>query len=142
MAMARTAVSLGGFHPLYEFHTDRRHLKEFNPAGWLRFYGRAAALLRSNPEVRGVFCSTWWYDPQVACVSPRLAYLREVPEAGGASFYLLGESSQNSGDAIANSPERRRAYAEGSYRPRIYAILWPRQRLLAAAEQHGWESDL
>ena len=139
--MARTIASLGAFRPLYQFHTDRRQLKEFNPAGWQRCYGQVASLLRLNPAMRGVFCSTWWYDPEVARISPRLDYLRDVPEAGGAEFFCLGESEMNTANAIANSPERRRLHAEGTYHPKVFAMIWPRRKLLEKSRIDGWESS-
>jgi len=139
LRMARTILKLGGFRPLYQLHTDHRQLHEFNPTGWLRCYGRTAALLRLNPKILGVFGSTWWYDPAIAEVSPRLRYLRDVPESAGAQFFYIDESEDNTANAVANSPERYRKHAQGAYRPKRYAMIWPRRCLMEKASVEGWD---
>jgi hypothetical protein len=109
-------------------------LGEFNPEGWVRFHVRAAELMRLNPEIRGIVGATWWFDPQVGALSPRLRYLREVPERSGAVYFCLGENEHTTATAISNSPERYRAFEEGRYRPKLFAAIWLRRDLIRWAE--------
>jgi hypothetical protein len=52
-----------------------------------------ASLLEMNPgvkvKVKGVFCSSWWYDPQLEAISPRLKYLSAVPTDNGAQLFFM-----------------------------------------------------
>src|SRR5215207_234943 len=79
-----------GFAPFYEIHTHYPALNEFNEEGWKRCYRRIADLLRVNPHVKGMAGSSWFFDPVVAQVSPRLAYLRDIPVENGALSICRG----------------------------------------------------
>lgn len=68
------ARQLGAFKPLYQLHMDLRLMLDFSAAGWERCFRRVAQLLTNDPEVRGVFGGSWWFDPQLASVSPRLSF--------------------------------------------------------------------
>lgn len=88
----RMLFVLGGHKPLYEMHTDSRDSKailRFTPDGWAEFYRRVSVLLEVNPSVRGVFGGSWFFDPKLEQVSPRLAYLRRlVIDNGGYSLRI------------------------------------------------------
>jgi hypothetical protein len=127
------ASHLRGFRPLYQLHMDSRLLLEFNPAGWERCYRRIAELLISDPAVRGVFGASWWFDPQLEHVSPRLAFLRTLPESNGARVFRIGEREAATRFALANSKQRQELYAQGHYRPADYLLVWGREDLLAWA---------
>jgi len=131
------AGKLGSFRTLYEVHWDRRLVREFNPAGWERTFVRIAEVLKLNPQFRGIFGSSWWFDPQISRISPRLSFLRTLPEAHGAKFFFVGEDQQTTGEALLNSPERQKLHAAGSYRPKKYAVVWARQDLISWAESRG-----
>jgi hypothetical protein len=127
----------GGRSPWFRFHIDSRFLEEFNPEGWDRAYLRAAALLRANPTVLGVARSTWFFDPALETVSPRLAYLRRTIVDNGGATFLVGPSENATRDALARSETRRRLYDEGRYRPMEYMALWPREALLKWADSNA-----
>lgn len=125
------AFRLHGFRPLYQMHMDSRLLLEFNPPGWERCYGRIAELLHSDPAVRGVFGVSWWFDPQLEQVTPRLAFLRTLPESNGARVFRIGERDVTTRLALANSKQRQEFYAQGRYRPADYLLVWGRKDLIA-----------
>jgi hypothetical protein len=125
-----------GFHPFYSLHLDSRRLEEFNPEGWDRTYVRIAELLALQPEVKGVFGTAWFYDPQLETISPHLAYLRQRRVAAGAKSFRYGSHPDALHDALAKSATRRRLHAEGRYLPTGYYVVWPRDDLLHWARRH------
>lgn len=124
-----------GFRVLYELHMDYRLIREFNPEGWQRCFTRIARLLEQRPEVLGVFGASWWYDPALRNVSPRLDFLREIPLQGAARLFRIGPSTFNVENAIANSLERTQAYEQGRYRPADWLLVWARRDLLNWAQR-------
>lgn len=126
---------LGGFKPLYQIHTHSTSYPEFNEAGWDRCYLRIAGMLRLNPQVRGFFGMSWFYDPALESISPRLGYLRHRPVAGGARLFRVGVSEEHIGNATAKSETRKKLFQEGKYQPTGYAMIWPRRELIAWADQ-------
>jgi hypothetical protein len=123
---------IGGFKPLYQMHMDVRLLLiEFNPAGWNACYRRIGELLELDPRIKGVCGSSWWFDPRLAEVSPRLAFLHEVPTQHGARVFPLGSDETSIHDALRNSPERTKQFEEGKYLPKKYMMVWGRDNLLA-----------
>ena len=123
-------LKLGGFRPLYEMHLHARALLEFTPAGWEACYRRIGELMQTDPAIRGVFGTSWWYDPKAAEVTPRLSFLRDTPLAHGARFFFLGSDEGTTRDALANAPDRRRQYEAGTYKPTRYLMIWRRDDLL------------
>ncbi len=121
---------MGGFKPLYQLHMDLRLLLDFNPAGWERCFRRVAQLLASDPEIRGVFGGSWWFDPQLDGVSPRLGFLRELPMRNGAGLFCAGMDDAAREMALARSKERQQAFEQGRYQPRTFVLIWPRSALL------------
>lgn len=133
LAMMRALSALarcGGARPFLEGHTHLRMLEDFDEDGRRRCLGLVAELLRAWPDSRGLIGSSWYYDPEVGVLSPRLRYLRELAEDGGAVFLDNGGGSAAHG-ALSRSPTRRRLYREGRYRPRNYLMIWPRAEILA-----------
>jgi len=130
---------LKGTKPLYEMHTDSHDpdlMADFNYEGFTRAYMRIAQLLKLNENVRGVFASSWFYDPQLAVISPRLAYLREIITNNGGRCFYWGASGQATKDAILKSPTRSQLYKEGRYRPIKYMVVWSREKMLRWADKH------
>jgi len=121
---------LGSFGPLFNYYNHRRAFLEFNPDGWKACYLRTAELLQLNPSVRGVFGSSWWFDPKVAEVSPRFGFIRELPEEHGARVFNLGEDEESTQNALINSLERQRLHSAGAYKPKRYLMIWARNDLL------------
>jgi hypothetical protein len=121
----------GGFAPFIENHVHPAMLGHFSPAGRQRCYELVAELLRRWPENRGLMGLSWYYDPVVARISPRLAYLREVPENAGALFLPAGTGADVVGGATSTSATRRRLYEAGQYRPTRHLMAWSRRDLLS-----------
>ncbi len=130
-------VRMHGFVPYYEMHTDTRRMTEFTPAGWDRFYLRIAAMLERNPTTLGLIGGSWWFDPVVPKLSPQLAFLHETPLAYGAQVFFYETEQGESSPALLRSPERQKAYDEGSYTPKAYILVWPRAGILRWARENG-----
>lgn len=130
-----------GFKPMLELHAHPDSLDDFNPAGWLQSYKRLAEILAINPEYKGVIASSWFRDPILTRISPRLSYLREYPESYGALMVRLGEDRDGSSGALARSPTRRSLFEQGGYVPVIYLMIWPREKMLAWARGLGETID-
>ncbi len=123
-------LECGGNRPFYEIYTHLSELEDFNPDGWDQCYLRIAGMLELNPEIRGMWGGSWFYDPAMAQVSPNLCYLREKPQQNGAKVFF-SNISLDSG-ALAKSKTRRDLYEQGKYMPKAYALIWQRDALI------GW----
>ena len=125
--------SAHGWRLWLEIHTDPRNLEDFNEAGWDDCYRRIADILRSRSDLAGVWGVSWFYDPQLTSISPRLAYLQERPLARGAILVRLRPGQIHTERAKQTSPTRKALIESGDYRPVCYAMFWPRRSLLAWA---------
>jgi len=121
---------LGGNFPLYEIHAYNRHLSEFTEPGWEACYRRIARIMNDEPEVRGLYGGTWFFDPELERVSPRLTYLRRLPIKNGAMFARIPSTPDTYTNALQKSATRRQLYAAGQYEPRQYIMVWPRRSFL------------
>lgn len=124
---------MGGFRPLYELHTDEHDssaLFEFTPDGWDRFYVRVAAMMELNKDIKGIFGISWFFDPQLERISPRLNFLRERPLQNGGRFFFVTQNKNGSGGALARSATRQRLFEKGEYIPANYILIWPRKQLI------------
>lgn len=129
--------------PYLEIHTHTPMLSGFTEPGWRRCYQLAAALLRARPRALGVVGGSWFYDPAVARISPRLAYLSDLPLAAGAFRVRIGASAEDRALATATSPSRRALAEAGRYTPEKWQLVWPREALLDWAEREevaGWST--
>lgn len=122
----------GGFKPFFQIHTHVHRLEHFNEAGWNECYQCCAELYSVHPEVLGMCGGSWFYDPKVKEISPRLRYLQDIPVAGGARLFRTGPSEDCTNDALSTSPTRRDLFNRGIYQPCGYALVWDR------ASQSGW----
>ena len=127
-------VRQGGCKGYYQIHTHTPNLIDFNPQGWARCYLRIAQMLKLNPHIKGFFGTSWFYDPKLKHISPRLQYLQQVPLQHGASSFYIGEDK--SGNAIHSSTTRRNLYYQGKYTPQSYLLIWPRAAILKWAENY------
>jgi hypothetical protein len=114
-----------------ELHIDTRNLGEFNPAGLERCYHRLAALMALRPDLVGVYGASWLYQPELAEISPNLAFVRLGPERGGGRVVRLRADPVQTAYAIARSPTRRALHESGRYDPVCYGMFWPREALMA-----------
>ena len=124
-------IKLGGFRPYFQLHTHTFNLDAFNPRGWEECYRCCAELYALHPEVLGMFSSSWYFDPSLGAISPRLAYLRETPCAAGATLTCLQHGGAATANALAASPTRRKLHAQGRYTPALYLLLWGKDAQLA-----------
>jgi hypothetical protein len=118
-----------------EIHTDSRSLGDFHEPGWDACYRRVADLLTLNTDLAGMWGASWFYDPQLRTISPRLAYLQDRPLQRGAIAVRLGEGEIHTQRAGQTSPTRAAMIASGEYRPVCYALFWPRKALIAWAAE-------
>lgn len=128
--MTFVIIKLGGRGPLLRIHTDTRNLIDFNEEGWNQCYVRIANLLEQMPEVRGMVGTSWFYDPQLLHISPKLSYLQTVPLSAGAFLRVDGPGEIHTQRAIARSPTRRSLYEEGRYLPVCATLVWPRKSII------------
>ncbi len=126
-------LKTGGNKPFYQIHTHLSELEEFTPEGWDRCYQRIAEMLELNPRIRGVWGGSWFYDPALESISPRLVYLRERPLQHGAALFYSGVDIH--GGALSKSKTRQELYDQGKYLPVAYVLIWPRRALLAWAHR-------
>lgn len=123
-------LRLGGFGPFFEIHLDVRYKKNFNPEGWeeaLRLVGQTLKML---PEIKGIIGSSWFFDPIIPTISPRLTYLRQQIEENGGKFFFAGSNNRVIELATVASASRKKLYEEGSYIPSSYLTIWPRENVL------------
>ncbi|MCP5106798.1 MAG: hypothetical protein GY950_25670 [bacterium] len=127
-----------GFKPFYRMAMDSRDrdlMKEFNPGGWVRFFKRAAELLKIDKRIKGVCGSSWFFDPLLKEISPELSYLRDTVLEGGARIFYVDTSEGAVRDALTMSPKRIKLHKEGKYHPKIYMMVLPRKRLIKWADE-------
>lgn len=116
-----------------ETHTESRHTVDFTEEGWDRVWASAAAICERRPDLAGVIGSSWFFDPPLETISPRLAYLRLNPLKGGAFIIHQGPGEIHSQRCGATSPTRRAMIEAGEYLPRSWLLVWPRSALLTWA---------
>ncbi len=124
---------VGGLRPIYEMHTDQSDLsllREFTPEGWDRCYLRMASMLELNQHVKGIYGISWFFDPQIEHISPRLSFLRERPLHNGAKFFFIAKDKKGVGGALTRSTERQKLFEAGKYVPTNYLMVWPRKHLI------------
>jgi hypothetical protein len=126
-----------GFKPFAEFHTHERMRHLFTPDGWEYCFRRLPALFRSRPALKGVVAGSWFFDPQLAVVSPNLSFVRELPLRWGAIFLRGGVDPGATGGALAMSQHRRDLHAAGCYQPTIYFMVAAKSRILRHARAVG-----
>ncbi len=129
-------LRLGGFKPYFQSHLHTFNLDAFNEDGRNDLYRCCAELYSLHPECRGMFAISWFYDPALDSISPRLSYLRKVPLEGGASVMYVRDGGEAINNAIAKSATRRRLYEEGRYVPRNYMLIWGREDQINWARAH------
>ncbi|MEQ8802214.1 MAG: hypothetical protein RLP45_09265 [Haliea sp.] len=132
----RAIVASRGVRPFLELHMHPEVKEHFHPAGWIDTYERLADFLQLNPAFRGVQSASWFLDPALKQVSPRLVYLREVPEQCGAYILFAGMDKEGKSGALDTSPTRRCLYESGDYQPRIFTRIWPKSNILQRQWRH------
>lgn len=124
---------IGGFRPFFQGHMHLFNREAVNLEGRRDFYRCCVELSALYPKHLGFFCSSWYYDPVLETISPRLEYLRNEPLAGGAHLLFVADGGAG---ALDTSPTRRRLHAEGTYKPKTYMIIWDKEALVRWAKAH------
>ncbi|OJT00575.1 hypothetical protein [Marinobacter nauticus] len=112
----------------FQHHLHTSLLARFNQEGRLKTYKLVADLLSVNQDHKGFCGASWYYDPQLERISPRLAYLANDPLLNGAERFHLG--ADNSGNALAKSKTRNELYKKGKYLPQSYMLVWHRKAMI------------
>lgn len=120
--------------PWLEVHTESRWLDDFNEDGWNRAWAVAADICRARLYLAGMIGSSWFYDPPLTDISPRLAHLRLNPLNGGAFMIHQGPDEIHTVRAAAASPTRKALIESGDYVARSWLMVWPRRELIAWAD--------
>lgn len=121
----------GGFAPFLEIHTHAPMISAyFNPVGWEETYRLTTLLFATYPRARGMLGTSWFYDPKLLEISPRLAYLQAEPLANGAYSLAAGTDAGTVSTATATSASRRALYEAGKYYPRAYSLVWAKAAML------------
>jgi hypothetical protein len=120
--------------PWLEVHTESRELSDFNEAGWDRAWATAAEILKRRPDMAGMLGSSWFYDPPLEQISPRLAYLRLNPLKHGAFMVHQGPGDIHTQRAATSSPTRAALIEKGEYTARSWIVAWPRASLIKWAD--------
>jgi hypothetical protein len=133
--LARLFVQAGGPKPFYVGHLTHgikphAFLLAYNEKTQEFWHRNVAECLQMNPHIRGFLATSWLYDPQLAQVSPHLAFLRTGSLAHGAVLAHVGPTEGAIRYALAHSPERQRLYDEGKYVPKSHAVIWTRDAML------------
>jgi len=116
--------------PWLEVHMDIRDLSDFNEPGWDRTWAAAAEICKCRPEMAGMLGSTWFYDPPLEQISPRLAYLRLNPLKHGAFMVHQGPGEIHTQRAATASLTRAALIQKGEYTARSWTLAWPRAALI------------
>lgn len=128
-----------GTKPMFRLHVHLDEAPRLSEDTWRQTCRCLAGMLSCNPAVKGVVGGSWFYDPQLPKVSPRLGFIKAVLEEAGATWFYARDEGPESG-ALLKSESRRRLFNEHGYTPKAYVIFWPRKaalRWLARQEPPG-----
>jgi len=130
-------LGLKGFRPAFCAHVtqQRGRIPVLIERACKTSFWRIAQALRLQPEARGIFTSSWLYDPATSAVTPHLAWMRDLFVQNGGIVADIGEAPPDSGFLVGNFT-RRRLFASGEYRPHEYAAVWPRDAVIDWAGRH------
>jgi hypothetical protein len=132
-------TALKGFSPYYESHLDSKDkalMLEFTPEGFIKTYKSIAELLLLNPHVKGVFGTSWFYDPALETISPHLSYLRKNILDHGGILISRGSNEHAIHNATLTSNTRKKLFESKKYVPTNFMAIWPRQKLISWAEMN------
>jgi len=130
-------LEMRGISPVAEIHVNdrRKNRLTLSESEALRSYYRLARSLELQPEFHGSIACSWLYCPSTAILAPRMAWMREFFLDHGAVLFPIGPAPTDSG-FLVGSEERRRLYEQGSYRPTMTCVVWPKPRMLAWANTY------
>ena len=100
-----------------------------------RAYYRMAQSLALQPAVKGLIASSWLHSTDTMVVSPHLTSFSRVILENGGVITTIGAADPDCG-VFHRSPERKRLYDEGKFKPTTGLVLWARDDMLAWAAAH------
>jgi hypothetical protein len=123
-------IQARGNKPVCRLHIHLSEINGLTAAGWQKTCLELAQLLQLNKHLKGVVGASWFYDPAIATISPRLAFISELLNEMQASCFFSSLENEKSG-AFSRSATRKQAFASSQYQPKEYVFFMPRGRLLA-----------
>jgi hypothetical protein len=128
---------LQGFKPLFTSHlANRRAMRRLLLASEMnKSYHHIAEAMKLQPRIKGFYASSWLYSPDTAEISPHLRWLSQIFLDNGGLVVNLGPAPLDCG-VFERSPERRKAYQEGRFKPTLGLVLWPRREMIRWADEH------
>jgi hypothetical protein len=129
-------IELQGLGPAFCSHlnANRRNQTLLLERESLRAYRRMARSMERQPKIRGLITASWLHSPDTFVVSPHLKWLNEVFIEHGGCVVPLGRVPADCG-VLNRSPERQRAYEEGTFVPTEALVIWPREAMLTWARR-------
>lgn len=118
-----------GHRPLYGLHIHNDLTEGHTMTERMACHLRLTEMLERHPEIRGICGASWLTDPAIPKISPRLHWVREIPEANGCRYYRV--ATDINGGALTRSKTRRQLFEQGEYIPTSYLNIWPRKRMIA-----------
>lgn len=122
----RMLLRVGGFKNFFAIHAHKFQMKDFTEEGHETLYKCCAELYTVHQSVIGMLGCSWFYDPQLAVVSPHLAYLRDVPVRNNAVTFYFDEGKDITESALVRSKERQLAFNQKRYKPQSHMLVWPK----------------
>ena len=94
----------------------------------------AQSLVR-QPHVKGLVASSWLHSSDTFVVSPHLAWMNRTFLENGGLVVRMGPADPDCG-VLSRSPERKRLYDAGLFKPTTGLVIWPRREMIAWAQRH------
>ncbi len=117
-------------------HTANRYRRYFSDKHLDSAYRNIALLLRQDSKLLGLYRSSWFLDPKVVEMEPKLSFLARTPIQQGAIYGPVKAIEDRDIEAVLRrSPVRTAAYDRGDYHPWKWGYLWGREELLAWSGQ-------
>jgi hypothetical protein len=136
------AGKLHGFAPVFFPHLNalRKNRWVLTEEESNRSYYRMAQSLVYQPDVKGLVASSWLHSPDTFAASPHLAWMNRTFLENGGLVVLMGPADPDCG-VLSRSPERRKLYEAGLFKPTTGLVVWPRRAMIAWAQRHPEFAD-
>jgi len=119
-------------------HTADRYRRYFSEKYLDEAYRNIALLLRQDTNLQGLYRSSWFLDPKVIEIEPKLVFLSNTPVQHGALHGPLKRLEDTElAKVLKHSNRRASAYEQGDYEPWSWAYLWLSKDLLNWAEHQA-----
>lgn len=125
-----------GVKPAFFYHLNPlRKIKILVPKEMHKSLYLMAKSLALQPQVKGIYTTGWLQSPDTIRASPHLAWRNKVFEENGG--LILGMKEEGIHKLVfENSPERKKLYEEGKFKPTNGLVMWAAQDALRWAAQH------